>query len=1037
MHRAIGRESRVPRRAPSLKEGGGAENPRPAVLVLGVYLAGRPHSARSIVSNVAKSRRYDVVQRWIALGGMAHDAVLTQVTCAQYPTLRPKFPLLNDLLSRVDYRGFAHLVIFDDDIFLPDGFLDRFLDAQQRLGYALAQPARTANSHIDHAIVEQEPGTFARETRWVEVGPVVSMHQSAFESLLPFDVRSPMGWGYENVWAYELARRGLTMGIIDAVAVEHTLRPPQAHYDGKEAHAARARMLAARRHLPDETCKQILARIPLDAHIPPPSDVDVVVEMQDLPLPQFAAFLAEEAAAANRPCRVLDWSGEMDVCRALDEQIVFAPCEMAGSALPYIGKTAEVVIAPSTETAVMREARRVARLAVAVPSRNGHLRVEWLRPHARASWPSVSIVIPTFDRGALLDECLAAVLCTLPPAMDVEVVVVDDGSCDDTQIRLAAWASGDRRVRQLRTPPPNRGFVDACNRGAHAARGDLLVLLNNDTVPRSGWLEALVQTFADRPDAGAVGGKLVYPDGRLQEAGGLVFADGSAANVGRGDTNIDAPVYNFVREVDYCSGALLATPRLLFVALGGLDRRYAPAYYEDTDYCFRVRETGRRVYYQPKSVVVHIEGATAGVDPAAGTKRFQEIHRQTFRDRWRHVLPDQPQPGSSERSLVNALAARARPADDSGRPRTALVCAPTLPEYDRESGSRRIFDHIRTLRAAGWSVVFAAENGYTDSRYARALQQTGIETYCGFAALDELLRTRRIDLSILAFWSVAEGLLPCLRILTPRTPVLVDSIDLHFLRNGRRIRPDWSPEAAPAGEEHSRQMEQELAVYRQADGVLTVSQNEAELVTRLAPGARVFVAPDGEDLTASGAPWPARRGLLFVGNFRHPPNREAIAYLCRHIVPLLPRDLLARHPLYLVGTDLDEEIRSLGMGVPNVLFVGWVPDLEPYYANARVFLAPLRHGAGTKRKLVQALMCGVPSVVTSVAAEGLPVRHHKHLLIADDAQCFASAIVRLAEDESLSADLSARARETIAAHHSRRTANDALLTAVHAVLGRQ
>jgi GT2 family glycosyltransferase len=184
----------------------------------------------------------------------------------------------------------------------------------------------------------------------------------------------------------------------------------------------------------------------------------------------------------------------------------------------------------------------------------------------------------------------------------------------------------------------NKGFVASCNRGAQAANGDLLVFLNNDTLPLPGWLEALLQVYADRPDAGAVGARLLYPDGRLQEAGGLVFADGSAANVGRGEYDADQPVFNFVREVDYCSGALLSTPRGLFASIGGFDTRYAPAYYEDADYCFAVRTRGQRAYYQPRCVIVHREGVSSGTDLSSGVKRFQALNQVKFARKWAQAL---------------------------------------------------------------------------------------------------------------------------------------------------------------------------------------------------------------------------------------------------------------------------------------------------------------------------------------------------------------------------------------------------------------
>jgi GT2 family glycosyltransferase len=203
----------------------------------------------------------------------------------------------------------------------------------------------------------------------------------------------------------------------------------------------------------------------------------------------------------------------------------------------------------------------------------------------------------------------------------------------------------------------NSGFIASCNRAAKAATGEILVFLNNDTIPLSGWLIPLLRIFDDYPDAGAVGGKLLFMDGTLQEAGGIVFRDGSAANFGRGDHEIDARVYNFVREVDYCSGTLLATRRSLFEGLDGFDTRYQPAYCEDSDYCFKVREAGYRVYYQPESAVVHLEGASSGTDLTRGVKRYQVVNQAKLVEKWRHALKRQPlRPSYSDRAAWQALA---------------------------------------------------------------------------------------------------------------------------------------------------------------------------------------------------------------------------------------------------------------------------------------------------------------------------------------------------------------------------------------------
>jgi glycosyltransferase involved in cell wall biosynthesis len=370
----------------------------------------------------------------------------------------------------------------------------------------------------------------------------------------------------------------------------------------------------------------------------------------------------------------------------------------------------------------------------------------------------------------------------------------------------------------------------------------------------------------------------------------------------------------------------------------------------------------------------------------------------------------------------------------------ALVCAPRLPEFDRESGARRLFDLMTSLCEAGWCVSFATPQ-QDGERYAHHLRQRGIATWTGQPGeLELLLSAGRFDLALLSFWHHAEPLLPLIRRLSPGTRILVDSVDLHFLREARAVFRT----AAAAGpgsfldQDYGVALARELNVYAAADGVLTVSRKEADLINDLTADPHLaLVVPDCEDLAPSAVPFQRRQGILFVGNFWHRPNVDAARYLCEQIVPRIPQACLDEHPILVVGHQLDETIRALGAGLPGVRLVGWVPSLVPYLHRARVSILPLRFGAGTKRKLLQSLAAGTPAVSTRVGVEGFDLRAGEHILVADDAEDFARGIVRLLQEEPLWQRLARQGREQVLESHGPEVSHKQLLLALAALFRKE
>jgi len=381
------------------------------------------------------------------------------------------------------------------------------------------------------------------------------------------------------------------------------------------------------------------------------------------------------------------------------------------------------------------------------------------------------------------------------------------------------------------------------------------------------------------------------------------------------------------------------------------------------------------------------------------------------------------------------------------RVKRALVCAPSLPEFDRESGSRRTFDLVMFLRESGWAVSYCPENPNPPGadRYARILQQRGVATYKGFNDhLNQYIAAGQLDLVICAFWYIAELILPVVRALSPQTKIVVDSIDLHFLRNARRLlrRPegDDSP-ARQLSADYVNDTARELNTYAAADAVFAVSQKETDLINDLlGDQSLAYTVTDYEDITPSTVPFGQRSGVLFVGNFRHPPNVEAIDYLCRQVIPRLDPAILNGHPVYVVGNAPNDAVRGYVADCPKdtkVRLVGWVPSVLPYLQRVRLTVVPLLHGAGTKRKLLQALMVGTPSVSTSIGTEGMDLRDGDHVLVANDPKVFADSVTRLLTNAELWHRLAQRGREHVAGFYGHEAVRERFMRVVMAVLAKK
>lgn len=228
------------------------------VLVVGVYLADRENLVHHLVQRFSESSRLMVTQRWAALCGASSDPIVASVTSICCEQLIPKFTLMNQLLQQENLQNYDFILFSDDDVTLPQGFLESYIEAQGRYDFALAQPARAWHSFYDHKMVLRKPWLKARQTQFVEIGPVFSLDARAAKIILPFDESSPMGYGYDFCWPVGIATAGLKMGIIDSVSVDHSYRPQGAAYSTAQNNSMMNHYLSANAHLPKGEAMRVM-----------------------------------------------------------------------------------------------------------------------------------------------------------------------------------------------------------------------------------------------------------------------------------------------------------------------------------------------------------------------------------------------------------------------------------------------------------------------------------------------------------------------------------------------------------------------------------------------------------------------------------------------------------------------------------------------------------------------------------------------------------------------------------------------------------
>ena len=597
--------------------------------------------------------------------------------------------------------------------------------------------------------------------------------------------------------------------------------------------------------------------------------------------------------------------------------------------------------------------------------------------------PLVSIIIPVYNQFDYTYKCISSIVNTVTD-IPYEIIIGDDMSTDNTK-EIEKYFTNIR----VNKNESDHGFLMNCNRAARLAKGKYILFLNNDTQVQKNWLSSLVKLIEGDEKIGMVGSKLVYPDGTLQEAGGIIWSDASGWNYGHGK-NPELPEFNYVKEADYISGASIMIRASLWNEIGGFDERYKPAYFEDSDLAFEVRKHGYKVMYQPESVVVHFEGVSNGTDLSSGLKKYQVKNKDKFVAKWADELKNQSEP-----DCENAFVAR----DRSQNKKVILMVDHYVPTFDKDAGSRTLYQYLKLFLDKGYSVKLIGDNFYKSEPYTTIYEQMGIEVLVGVWYANnwkEWVKTNSqyIDYIWLNRPHIAIKYVDFLKKHT-NAKIVYYNMDLHFVRLERQYEVTKDIKYLT---ESRVWKEREFYLMKKVDMNYTISSAEKALINTLDnsiqikvmgifsyPKFRVDISTDFSN----------RHDIMFVGGFNHDPNVDAVLWFVNEIYP----DILKQEKckLILVGSNPPEKIKALAS--ESILVKGFVSDeeLQNLYDSCRLVVVPLRFGAGVKGKVLEAMYNGCPLITTSVGAEGIPGIENI-VAIEDEPKSFSNRTVELYRD---------------------------------------
>ena len=626
--------------------------------------------------------------------------------------------------------------------------------------------------------------------------------------------------------------------------------------------------------------------------------------------------------------------------------------------------------------------------------------------------PLVSIIIPVYNQFHYTYNCLKSILENTIDDISYEIIIGDDCSNDFTKdiLKIVKGIAVIRNEKNLR-------FLLNCNNAANKAKGKYILFLNNDTQVQEHWLKPLVDLIESRENIGMVGSELLYPDGMLQEAGGILWKDGSAWNFGN-KQNPNAAEFNYVKEADYISGACIMIKHDLWNEIGGFDKRFAPAYYEDTDLAFEVRKHGFKVMYQPLSKVVHFEGISNGTDTSNGLKAYQVENAKKFYEKWKDVL-DKEHFENGENVYL---------AKDRGQmKKQILVIDHYVPNYDKDAGGKCTYMYIKMFLKKGMKVTFIGDNYAKPEPYSTELNQLGVEILYGnyyYINYGEWLKNnlKYFDYVYLQRPHISIKYIDIVKKYA-KGKIIYFAHDLHHVRLYRDYLLTHNEDTL---KESQHWKEVEMKLFSMADVGHVVGSYEQKIMQEKFPNKPIRNIPVYiyDKLPEVGKDFSKRKDIMFVGGFQHAPNEDAVLWFSKNVFPKILK-AIPDIKWHIIGSKVTLPVKALAS--KNIIIDGFLSDeeLAKLYKSCRISVVPLRVGAGVKGKIIEAAYYQIPVVTTSIGEEGIDSSIGS-FKVEDDADKMAKLIIDLYNDVDTLKEMSDNGAKLIEKYYTEKSALDVL-----------